>query len=166
MLRNIWLCAIQIYRSALGYSKLREYICYDSFNDDLIPFYDFLGLYQHSQFCNCIYYAYADTELQAAEGYFSSIFSRRLMPTMCTPFIHCSSGRFCVDLDDGGWGDTWSEVETFQQQGLGLLNTPNLESTVIDCLTTHQYHVICFYALRRFSRHKIRYWEPSNVKTS
>ncbi|KAJ7340589.1 hypothetical protein DFH08DRAFT_242902 [Mycena albidolilacea] len=38
---------------------------------------------------------------------------------------------------------------------------PHLERTVLDSMTTHQYHEICYYELVHHSRHEIRYWEPS-----
>jgi hypothetical protein len=66
-----------------------------------------------------------------------------------------------VDLVGGDWWETGREAETVQRQGLGLLSTPHLESTVIDSLTTHQYHNICFDVLVHRSQYKIRYWEPS-----
>ncbi|KAJ7340576.1 hypothetical protein DFH08DRAFT_874832 [Mycena albidolilacea] len=131
------------------------------FHDDLIPLHDFLGLYQHSHFTTVYIFAYADAEFQSARDYFNSIFSRHLGREMCTPFIHCSSGRFCVDLVGGGWWGTFLGAETVQRQGLELLSTPHLESTIIDSLTTHKYHKICSEELVHRSQYKIRYWEPS-----
>ncbi|KAJ7301184.1 hypothetical protein DFH08DRAFT_119461 [Mycena albidolilacea] len=79
------------------------------FHDDLIPFSDFLRLYQHSHFATVYIHAYADAEFRAAQGYFRSIFSRYLQRSSCTPFIRCSSGQFCVDLVRGGWVDKFWE---------------------------------------------------------
>ncbi|KAJ7340597.1 hypothetical protein DFH08DRAFT_811810 [Mycena albidolilacea] len=182
MLRNIWLCArplnlashpniVQLWGTA-SFGNTYATI----FHDDLIPLLDFLGLYRHSHFATVHIHAYADTEFrvclltlfsymlrlfQSARDYFNSIFSRHLERQMCTPFIHCSSARFCVDLVGGGWWGTFREAEMVQRQGLGLLSTPHLESTIIDSLTTHQYHKICSEELVHRSQYKIRYWEPS-----
>jgi hypothetical protein len=66
-----------------------------------------------------------------------------------------------VDLVGGDWWETGREAEMVQRRGLGLLGTPHLESTVLDSMTTQQYHKICYDELVHHSRYKIRYWEPS-----
>ncbi|KAF7374176.1 hypothetical protein MSAN_00299400 [Mycena sanguinolenta] len=115
------------------------------FNDDLIPFQQFADLYRHSHFTTVYIHAYVVRGCYSA--FFKTIFGHPLRDHNCTFFIRRSTGRFCADLVPGGTDPlyyTYGSNE-MSQQGLEFLAGENSEITIINTLTLHQYHSICYW---------------------
>ncbi|KAF7374219.1 hypothetical protein MSAN_00304200 [Mycena sanguinolenta] len=121
-------------------------------HDDLIPFEQFLDLYEHSHLLTVYIHVFARIEFEEVSEYFSTMFLHHLSKYDCTFFIRRSTGRLCLDLVPSNTfpiGETaLGSIPT--QQGLEFLAGEVSEDTVIDSLTLHQYHEISYWELSVF----------------
>ncbi|KAF7374210.1 hypothetical protein MSAN_00303100 [Mycena sanguinolenta] len=120
------------------------------FHDDLIPYQQFLDLYQHSHFSTSYIYAYMGSEFEAVGDYFETTFGNHLRDYNCTFFIRRSTGRFCADLVPGEtelfyYACEADEMSTQLLEGLDFLAEENSEATIIEALTLDKYHTVMCY---------------------
>ncbi|KAJ6512528.1 hypothetical protein C8R45DRAFT_1067778 [Mycena sanguinolenta] len=87
-------------------------------------------------------------EFQAVCDYFKTIFQHSLSAEDCTFFIRRSTGRFCADLVPGGadpFYDTYGPNETTQHGFRLLAGEAAAAATIVDSLTLHKYHNMCYW---------------------
>ncbi|KAF7337088.1 hypothetical protein MVEN_02146000 [Mycena venus] len=139
------------------------------FHDELVPFQDFLDLYNRSHFVTVHIKTYCTAEFMAAREYLSSTSQHKLSKLGCTFWIRRSTGRLCVDLQPGGFMFFWQSMtnvngpEIFYSDGIKSLNIPAEEVMIIDSLTLQQYHTVCSWELSRFRWISISSLIPVNL---
>ncbi|KAF7353272.1 MFS general substrate transporter [Mycena sanguinolenta] len=119
------------------------------FHDELIPFPQFLGCFEHSPILRAYITAYCTTEFNEASDYIDHV-SPKISKDLSV-WIRSATGELCLDLAQGGPSMSsrfarWRPIDRLRVmirlENLSL-DAPDSEDAIISSLSEDQYHEIC-----------------------
>ncbi|KAF7337246.1 hypothetical protein MSAN_02277100 [Mycena sanguinolenta] len=113
------------------------------FHDELIPYDQFFGRFQHSPILSTYIIGYCSTEYLEANTYIYNVIGSSKEKSV---WIQPSTGRLCLDLVQGGTEASsklyWWPADVLRLEKVSL-DAPDSEDIIISSLSGDQYHKLC-----------------------
>ncbi|KAK7046940.1 hypothetical protein R3P38DRAFT_2877113 [Favolaschia claudopus] len=136
------------------------------FHDDLIPFRNFLDLYEKSPIATVFIYASVTAELQQVRNYLSIKLQYLLYNCNCTLLIRRATGGLSADVFHGDsltYIGAPLEPIPLAETTIPLLDAPGQETRFVEFLTLREYHRICSLHLTKFRTLKCSPFEEAHL---